>query len=89
MDSIQQKIKFKLKIEYKNIINKEDGKKEYDGTITYTVDVSNYNLYNEVYILFWGDDRYVLINNVTFEFKENFTFFDYNSYKNSVIKDIS
>ena len=70
-------------------ISTEDGKKEYDGTITYTVDVSNYNLYNEVYILFWGDDRYALINNVTFEFKEIFPFFDYNSYKNSVIKDIS
>ena len=70
-------------------INKEDGKKEYDGTITYTVDVSNYNLYDELYVLFWGDDRYAFINNVTFIFKENFSFFDYNSYKKSIIKDIS
>ena len=70
-------------------IKKEDGKKEYDGTITYTVDVSNYNLYDELYVLFWGDDRYAFINNVTFIFKENFSFFDYNSYKKSIIKDIS
>ena len=69
-------------------INKEDGKKEYDGTITYTVDVSSYNMFNEIYVFVWGEDRYVFINNVTFEFKENFTFFDYISYKNSIIKDI-
>jgi endoglucanase len=69
-------------------INKKDGKKEYDGTITYIVDVNNYNLSDEIYIMSWGDDQYVFINNVTFEFKESFPYFDYNSYKNSIIKDI-
>ena len=69
-------------------INKSDGKKEYDGTVTYTVDVSNYNFNNEVYVMLWGEDNYVSINKVIFEFKENFPYFDYNSYKNSIIKDI-
>ena len=69
-------------------IKKEDGKKEYDGTISYTVDVSNENFNKEVYIMTWGDDKYININNVTFEFKEYFPYFDYNSYKNSILKDI-
>ena len=69
-------------------INQKDGKKEYDGTITYTVDVSNYNFNSEVYVMLWGGDNYVFINNVTFEFKEKFRCFDYDSYKNSISKDI-
>jgi len=69
-------------------VKKEDGKKEYDGTISYIVDVSNENLNKEVYIMSWGDDKYLSINNVTLEFKGNFPYFDYISYKNSILKDI-
>ena len=69
-------------------ISIEDGKKEYDGTISFIVDVSNEDFYNDVYVMPLGSDDYIFINNVTFEFKENFPNFDYNSYKNSVLKDI-
>ena len=69
-------------------VNKEDGKKEYDGTISFIVDVSKEDFLNDVYIIPLGGENYIYINNVTFEYKEYFPCFDYNSYKNSVIKDI-
>ena len=69
-------------------INKEDGKKEYDGTTSFIVDVSNEDFYNEVYVMPLGEDKYIFINYVTFEFKEYFPYFDYNSFKKSILKDI-
>jgi len=35
-----------------------------------------------------GNDDYILINNVTLEYKEYFPYFDYNSFKNSIFKDM-
>ena len=69
-------------------ISKEDGKKEYDGTTSFIVDVSNIDFYNEVYVMSLGNDDYILINNITLEYKEYFPYFDYNSFKNSIFKDI-
>jgi len=69
-------------------ISKEDGKKEYDGTTSFIVDVSNIDFYNEVYVMSLGNDDYILINNVTLEYKEYFPYFDYNSFKNSIFKDM-
>ena len=70
------------------LINKTNGKKQYDGTTVFTIDVSNLDFSNEVDIMVLGDNNYIFINNVTFEFKEHFLYFDYKSYKNSVLKDI-
>ena len=69
-------------------INRKDGKKEYDGTTSFIVDVSNEDFNNDVYVMIIGEDNYAFINNVTFEFKEYFHYFDYISYKNSILKDI-
>ena len=35
-----------------------------------------------------GDGTSALINNITFEYKEYFPYFDYDSYKDSILKDI-
>ena len=70
------------------VINKTDGKKQYDGTTVFTIDVSNKDFSNEVYVMVLGDNNYIFINNVTFEFKEHFLYFDYKSYKNSILKDM-
>jgi len=70
------------------IISKKDGKKEYDGTTTFSVDVSNEDFNESVFVMILGDEKYVFINKVTFEYKDYFPYFDYNSYKNSVLKDI-
>ena len=69
-------------------VNKKDGKKQYDGTTSFKIDVSKEDFSNEVYIMVLGDDNSVFINNVTFEFKEYFPYFDYESYKNSILNDI-
>ena len=73
---------------FDNIINKKDGKKQYDGTTTFEVDVSKEEIKNEVYVMVFGDDNYAFINNVTFEYKEYFPYFDYDSYKDSILKDM-
>ena len=52
------------------------------------VDVSKEDFSNDVYVMITGDDNSVFINNVTFEFQEYFPYFDYDSYKESILKDI-
>jgi len=69
-------------------INKEDGKKEYDGTTTFKIDVSKEDFNDSVFVMILGDEQFIFINNVTFEYKDYFPYFDYHSYKNSVLKDI-
>ena len=70
------------------LIDKKDGKKEYDGTTTFSVDVSNEDFNESVFVMILGDEKLVFINKVTLEYKDYFSYFDYNSYKNSVLKDI-
>ena len=71
------------------LINKKDGKKQYDGTTSFKIDVSKEDFNNEVYVIVMGDDNSIIINNVTFEFKEYFPCFDYGSYKDSILQDIN
>ena len=56
------------------------------------VNVSNKDFSNEVYVvLVEGEDsnyKSILINKVTFEFKEYFPYFDYILYKNSILDDL-
>ena len=74
------------------IVTKKEGKKQYDGTTLFSIDVSNEDISNEVYVMSEdGEDsinHYIIINQVTFEFKEYFPYFDYNSYKNSFLDDL-
>jgi len=70
-------------------IDRKDGKKEYDGTTSFKIDVSNEDFNNDVYVMVVGEDEYAFINNVTLEFKEYFSYFDHSSYKKSVIKNIN
>ena len=74
-------------------VKKKEGKKQYDGTTLFNIDVSNQDINNEVYVMsIDGEDsinHYIYINQVTFEFKEYFPYFDYNSYKNSILKDLN
>ena len=93
-------IDFDILITYVNKENKwidlfvtqKEGKKQYDGTTLFSIDVSNEDISNEVYVMSEdGEDsinHYIIINQVTFEFKEYFPYFDYNSYKNSFLDDL-
>ena len=67
---------------------KTNGKKQYDGTIIYTFDVSNRECYDFIEIIIWFGD-YFNFNNVTVEYKESFTIFDYKAYKAEILKEIT
>ena len=67
--------------------NKKNGKKQYDGTIIFTVDISNQDINNCIEIYRWyGEFNF---NNITIEYKENFISFDYQAYKSEILKEIS
>lgn len=67
---------------------KTNGKKQYDGTIVYTFDVSNGECNDFIEIIIWFGD-YFNFNNVTVEYKESFTIFDYKAYKTEILKEIA
>ena len=68
-------------------IKKENAKKQYDGTIILTIDVSNED-FNELLFTFCNfGEEYFLINNATIEFEDNFSYFDYKSFKNDVLNN--
>ena len=71
------------------IVQKENGKKQYDGTTIFTIDVSDKDCHNYIrsYIN-WGREN-IIFNNLTIEFEESFFSIDYNSYKSSILKEIN
>ena len=70
-------------------LEKEFGKKQYDGTTLFTIDISSLDCYDliEAYLTY-GEDNFIL-NNITVEFNESFFSLDYKSYKSAVLKDIN
>ena len=75
------------------LVTKKEGKKQYDGTTVFTIDVSkedfNYDTMVATEDEEFEDNKFININNVTFEFEEYFPSFDFNSYRNSIIKDLN
>ena len=67
---------------------KSDGKKQYDGTHVFSIDVSKIKCYN--YIQVYKDDssNHITLNNLTVEFEESFGSIDSKSYKASISKYI-
>ena len=74
-------------------IIKKEGKKQYDGTTFFIVDVSNEDFNYDVFVMIEegvieDNNKFIIINNVTFEFEEYFPYLDYNSYRNSILNDL-
>ena len=67
--------------------DKRNGKKFYDGTITYTIDISNEECYDHFSIYYYYGEIY--FKNIIIEYKENFTSFYYNDYKAKIISEIN
>ena len=67
--------------------DEKNGKKQYDGSITYTIDTSYHNCYNyfEIYYYF-GEINF---KKITVEYQENFTSFFYNDYKAKILNEIN
>ena len=65
----------------------ENGKRQYDGTIIYTFDVSNYDCTTYIEIIKWFPDE-MTFNNVTIEYNESFSSFNYKKFKSSISNEI-
>ena len=62
--------------------DKKNLKKEYDGTSTFTVDISNDNCFYYISVdKYYGKNENIIFNNLTVEFNDSFITFDYESYK--------
>jgi hypothetical protein len=71
-------------IYFTEMVNGTEGKKNYDGSYTYTIDVSkkDYNDYIEVQK--WWNGEYSTFRYLNIQFKKEYTLFDYYAYKNSL-----
>ena len=73
---------FKIKYE------KSNGKKQYDGTYIFTVDVSKIECYEYIQVTKSFGNQFITLNNLTVEFEDNFQSIDYKSYKAAIFNYI-
>ena len=70
-------------------LEKKYGKKQYDGTTLFNIDIRSLNCYENIeFNVFYGNE-FIIINNFTVQFEESFMSIDYKSYKSAVLKEIS
>jgi len=67
---------------------KGNGKKQYDGTRIFSIDVSNLDCNDHVEAIVSEMDDPIILNNLIVEFKEKFLYFDYKSYRSAVLDEI-
>jgi hypothetical protein len=65
---------------------KSNGKKQYDGTYLFTIDISKIKCYEYIRVERNYGRQFITLNNLTIEFEESFQSLDYKSYK-TAIKD--
>ena len=63
---------------------KTDGKKHYDGTYVFTIDVSKIKFYEYIQVTKQYGEQFITLNNLTVEFEESFQSIDYKSYKTAI-----
>ena len=70
---------------YYNInFDKSKGKKQYDGTIVFTIDVSKIKCYEYLQVAKYYGYEFITLNNFTVEFEEIFQSIDYKLYKAAI-----
>lgn len=67
---------------------KENGKKQYDGTIIYTFDISDLDCKNYIQIIKYNSKE-LIFNNLTIVYNETFNFFNYKAYKARILEEIN
>ncbi len=66
----------------------KDGIRQYDGTSIFIFDVTGLELYHYVQVLAWYEKEYMIINNITVQYEEEYLYFDHLSYKSAILNDI-
>ena len=56
------------------------GKRNYDGSYTYTIDTINIEFNDHVELQKWWGNEHITFNYLRIEFSENYNFFDYDEY---------
>ena len=67
--------------------DERNGKKQYDGSITYTLDISYQDCYDYIEIYYYFGE--IDFKTITVEYQENFTSFFYNDYKAKILNEIN
>jgi len=67
---------------------KSDGKKQYDGTHIFSIDISKIKCYKYIQVSVDSILNHITLNNLTVEFEESFQSLDYKSFKTSISKYI-
>ena len=62
-------------------ITGSEGKKQYDGSYTFTIDATNKEYYSIVKISKWWGNEHIVLNYLTLVFEEEDIFFNYKEYK--------
>ena len=70
------------------IFDLENRKKQYDGTRIYTINITDEDCSKGVSIINWTNDI-LFFNNITVQYNESFFSFDYTSYHEEILKEIS
>jgi endoglucanase len=65
-------------------INGTEGKKNYDGSYTYTIDFSKKDCNDYIEVQKWWHSEYITFKYLSILFDKEYTFFDYSAYKNSL-----
>ena len=60
----------------------EEGKKQYDGSYTFNIDISHKGFNNYIEIQKWWGNEKIIFNKFSVEYEKSYTFFDFDSYKN-------
>ena len=64
---------------------KSNGKKQYDGTYLFTIDISKIKCYEYIRVERNYGRQFITLNNLTIEFEESFQSLDYKSYKTAIM----
>ena len=76
--------------EYAEIIfKKKNGKKQYDGTTIFTLDLHNVIIKQFIISTIYYGYENIIFNNVTAEYEEEFNTFNYKSYKIAILNEIN
>ena len=66
------------------MVKGNDGKKNFDGSYTYTIDVSKKDCNDYIEIQKWWNSEKITLRYLTVVFDKEYTFFDYTAYKNNL-----